>query len=47
MANRQQTADEEEESTSYFGLMKAFPMGGGDFYGDAENTFELFQGLVR
>ncbi|MDY6761883.1 MAG: DUF1512 family protein [Candidatus Nanohaloarchaea archaeon] len=41
-------ADEEEESTSYFGLMKAFPMGGGDFYsGDAENTFELFQSLVR
>ncbi|MCJ7479261.1 MAG: DUF1512 domain-containing protein [Candidatus Nanohaloarchaeota archaeon QJJ-7] len=40
--------EEEEESTSYYGLMKAFPMGGGDFYGeDAQNTFELFQSLVR
>ncbi|MFB6166821.1 MAG: DUF1512 family protein [Candidatus Nanohaloarchaea archaeon] len=39
--------EEEEETTSYFGLMKAFPMGGGgDFY-EAENTFELFRGLVR
>ncbi len=25
--------EEDEESTSYFGLMKAFPMGGGDQYG--------------
>ncbi len=40
--------EEEEESTSYFGLMKAFPMGGGDFYGgDAADTFDLFQRLVR
>ncbi|MDY6766470.1 MAG: DUF1512 family protein, partial [Candidatus Nanohaloarchaea archaeon] len=39
--------EEGEESTSYFGLMKAFPMGGGDFYRDADNTFELFQRLVR
>ncbi|MFB6076983.1 MAG: hypothetical protein ABEK12_02540, partial [Candidatus Nanohaloarchaea archaeon] len=40
--------EEEEETTSYFGLMKAFPMGGGDFYsGQAENTFELFRSFVR
>ncbi|MFB6265898.1 MAG: DUF1512 family protein [Candidatus Nanohaloarchaea archaeon] len=39
--------EEEEEATSYFGLMKAFPMGGGNLYVEAENTFELFQGLVR
>lgn len=42
--------EEEEESTSYFGLMKAFPMGGGDIHshlGDAGNTFELFRSLVR
>ncbi|MFB6265983.1 MAG: DUF1512 family protein, partial [Candidatus Nanohaloarchaea archaeon] len=40
--------EEEEEATSYFGLMKAFPMGGGgDLYREAENTFELFQSLVR
>lgn len=40
--------EEEEESTSYYGLMKAFPMGGGGFHGeDSRNTFELFQSLVR
>ena len=43
-------AEQEEESPSYFGLMKAFPVGGG---GDMHprqhdaNTFELFQRMVR
>ncbi|MCJ7429088.1 MAG: DUF1512 domain-containing protein [Candidatus Nanohaloarchaeota archaeon QJJ-5] len=41
-------AEQEEESTSYFGLMSAFPVGGGDQYQlDANNTFHLFQKLVR
>lgn len=41
--------DEEEESTSYFGMMKAFPMGGGgDMYGrGSQNTFEVFRKIVR
>lgn len=42
-------AEQEEESTSYFGLAKAFPMGGGDAHAmmQGRNTFELFQSLVR
>lgn len=41
-------AEQEDESPSYFGLMSAFPVGGGDqFQFDAENTFRLFQKLVR
>ena len=39
-------AEQEEESASYFGLMKAFPMGGGDSM-EGKNTFEIFQSLVR
>lgn len=45
--------EQEEESTSYFGLMQAFPMGGGGDqqlpaqFTNADNTFELFQSLVR
>lgn len=41
--------EQEEESSSYFGLMKAFPMGGGDAMGlmSDKNTFEIFQSLVR
>ncbi len=38
--------EQEEESSSYLGLMKAFPMGGGDAF-DGENTFEMFRSLVR
>jgi hypothetical protein len=41
-------AQQEEETTSYFGLMKAFPMGGGDQHRfTANNTFQLFQRIVR
>jgi len=42
-------AQQEEESTSYFGLAKAFPMGGGDAHGmmEGRNSFEMFQRLVR
>ncbi len=38
--------DQEEDASSYLGLMKAFPMGGGDAF-DGRNTFEIFQNLVR
>lgn len=42
-------AEQEDETTSYFGLAKAFPMGGGDAHEmmRGRNTFELFQSLVR
>lgn len=45
---REYWEEQEEESPSYFGLMSAFPVGGGDQYQlDATNTFRLFQKLVR
>lgn len=36
-------AEEDEESTSYFGIMKAFPMGGG---GDQHGRFSSLSGLT-
>ncbi|MDY6778146.1 MAG: DUF1512 family protein, partial [Candidatus Nanohaloarchaea archaeon] len=43
-------AEQDEESTSYFGLMKAFPGGGDSQHGSlhsGQNTFQLFQKIVR
>ncbi|MCJ7450615.1 MAG: DUF1512 domain-containing protein [Candidatus Nanohaloarchaeota archaeon QJJ-9] len=38
---------QEEETTSYYGLMRAFPVGGSQERNRSENSFQLFQSIVR